>query len=110
MKFSLVADTLEMMEKTTKRLELTSYLEKLFRITPSDVISQVVYLLQSKLRPEFEGVELGVADKIGSIKVGMEADLVLVKGDPSKNIADTRKISHVFKQGKLIDRAAIKIE
>ena len=40
----------------------------------------------------------------------MEADIVLVKGDPSKNIADTRDISHVFKQGKLIDRAAIKIQ
>ena len=53
---------------------------------------------------------LGVADTIGSLKVGMEADIVLVKGDPSKNIADTRDISHVFKQGKLIDRAAIKIQ
>ena len=53
---------------------------------------------------------LGVADKIGALKVGMEADIVLVKGDPSKNIADTRNISHVFKHGKLIDRAAIKIQ
>jgi imidazolonepropionase-like amidohydrolase len=40
----------------------------------------------------------------------MEADIVLIKGDPSKNIDDTRNISHVFKQGKLIDRAAIKIQ
>ncbi len=53
---------------------------------------------------------LGVADKIGALKVGMEADIVLVKGDPSANIADTRNISHVFKQGKLIDRAAIKMQ
>jgi hypothetical protein len=53
---------------------------------------------------------LGVSDKIGALKVGMEADIVLIKGDPSKNIDDTRNISHVFKQGKLIDRAAIKIQ
>ena len=53
---------------------------------------------------------LGVMDKIGALKIGMEADIVLVKGDPSKNIDNTREISHVFKQGKLIDRAAIKIQ
>ncbi len=53
---------------------------------------------------------LGVADKIGALKVGMEADIILVRGDPSKNISDTRNIRHVFKQGKLIDRAAIKIQ
>ncbi len=53
---------------------------------------------------------LGVADETGALEVGMDADVLLVKGDPSKNIADTRNISHVFKQGKLIDRAAIKIQ
>ena len=42
--------------------------------------------------------------------IGMDADILVVKGDPSANISDTRNIQHVFKQGKLIDRAAIKIE
>lgn len=64
MKFSLVADTLGYMEGTTKRLELTQHLVDLFKITPSDIISKVAYLLQGKLRPEHEGVEIGVAEKI----------------------------------------------
>jgi imidazolonepropionase-like amidohydrolase len=53
---------------------------------------------------------LEISDKTGSLKAGMDADILVVKGDPSKNISDTRNIHHVFKQGKLIDRAAIKIE
>ncbi len=52
------------MESTTKRLELTQHLVELFKNTPQDVISKIVYLLQGKLRPDFEGVELGVAEKL----------------------------------------------
>ncbi len=64
MKFSLVADTLGYMESTTKRLELTQHLVDLFKITPPQIIPKVVYLLQGKLRPDHEGVEIGVAEKI----------------------------------------------
>lgn len=64
MKFSLVADTLSYMENTTKRLELTQHLVDLFKITPADIIPKVVYLLQGKLRPDYEGVEIGIAEKI----------------------------------------------
>ena len=52
------------MESTRKRLELTQYLVELFKDTPHDIITNIVYLLQGKLRPEFEGVELGVAEKL----------------------------------------------
>lgn len=64
MKFSLVADTLGYMENTTKRLELTQHLVDLFKITSPETISMVAYLLQGKLRPDHEGVEVGIADKI----------------------------------------------
>ena len=64
MKFSLVADTLKYMESTSKRLELTQHLVDLFKITPPEIISKVVYLLQGKLRPDHEGVEIGIAEKI----------------------------------------------
>ena len=33
-------------------------------IIPHDVMPKIVYLLQGKLRPDFEGVELGVAEKL----------------------------------------------
>lgn len=52
------------MEATTKRLELTQHLVDLFKATPRESISKIVYLIQGKLRPDFEGVELGVAEKL----------------------------------------------
>jgi imidazolonepropionase-like amidohydrolase len=42
---------------------------------------------------------LGRADSIGSIAVGKNADLVVVKGDPSKQISDIENTELVFKDG-----------
>ena len=42
---------------------------------------------------------LGLAKRIGSIEVGKDADLVLMRGDPSSNIADMEKVETVFKDG-----------
>ena len=64
MKFSFLAETFEKMEKTTKRLELTDYLVELFKNTNPDLVPKVVYLIQGKLRPDFEGVEIGIAEKL----------------------------------------------
>ncbi|WP_042686855.1 ATP-dependent DNA ligase [Candidatus Nitrosotenuis chungbukensis] len=64
MQFSLISDTFEKMEATTKRLELTQHLVDLFKATPRESISKIVYLIQGKLRPDFEGIELGVAEKL----------------------------------------------
>jgi len=44
-------------------------------------------------------VWLGQEDRIGTIGPGKDADLVVVEGDPSKNIADIEKVEIVFKQG-----------
>jgi imidazolonepropionase-like amidohydrolase len=42
---------------------------------------------------------LGIADRTGSIAPGKDADLVVVKGDPSKTIADIENVEIVFKDG-----------
>jgi hypothetical protein len=42
---------------------------------------------------------LGQQDHIGSIAVGKQADLVLIKGDPSKKIDDIENVETVFKDG-----------
>ncbi len=64
MQFSVLSDIFEEMEKTAKRLELTDHLVRLFEQTPVDVIARIVYLIQGKLRPDYEGIELGVAEKM----------------------------------------------
>jgi imidazolonepropionase-like amidohydrolase len=52
---------------------------------------------------------LGLADHIGSLEAGKQADIVLVKGDPSTKISDIENVELVFKDGvgwdskKLID-------
>jgi imidazolonepropionase-like amidohydrolase len=38
-------------------------------------------------------------NQVGSIKEGLKADLVIVTGDPSKNISDLRKVKLVMKDG-----------
>ena len=64
MEFSIIAKTLENMEGTTKRLELTDFLVDLFKETSQDLLPKIVYLIQGKIRPDFEGIELGMAEKL----------------------------------------------
>ena len=82
MEFSVLADSFNKMESTRKRLELTQYLVELFEKTPQEVISKIVYLLQGKLRPDFEGVELGVAEKLAIRAISKSS------GIPIKKIED----------------------
>jgi imidazolonepropionase-like amidohydrolase len=42
---------------------------------------------------------LGELDRIGTIAPGKEADLVVIKGDPSKKIDDIENVETVFKDG-----------
>lgn len=42
---------------------------------------------------------LGESKQIGTIEIGKSADLVVLQGDPSKNIADIEKVEIVFKDG-----------
>jgi imidazolonepropionase-like amidohydrolase len=42
---------------------------------------------------------LGESERIGTLAPGKDADIVVVKGDPSKDIADLEKVVVVFKDG-----------
>lgn len=50
---------------------------------------------------------LGIASRVGSIASGKQADLVVIDGDPSTNIADVRKVTLVFRQGVGYDPAKL---
>ncbi len=60
----MIAETFEKMESTASRLALTDHLVSLLKITPVDIIDKVVYLIQGKLYPDYEGIELGLAEKM----------------------------------------------
>jgi len=50
---------------------------------------------------------LGQEARVGSIAAGKQADLVVVNGDPTKNIADIEKVETVFKDGVGYDPAKL---
>lgn len=50
---------------------------------------------------------LGREDAIGTIAVGKQADLVVLDGDPSRAIADIRKVNTVFRAGVGYDPAQL---
>ncbi len=99
MEFAILADSFNKMESTRKRLELTQFLVELFEKTPHEVISKIVYLIQGKLRPDFEGVELGVAEKLAMRAISKSS------GIPIKTIEDEYR-----KKGDLGHAASIILE
>ena len=79
MEFSIISEMFERMEKTTKRIELTNILVELLKKTPKEIIPNVVYLLQGIIRPNFEGVELGIAEKLAIRAISKSAGLPIKK-------------------------------
>ena len=85
MKFSVLSDSLEKMEKTSKRLELTEILVELLKKTPNEIIAKVIYLIQGKLKPNFEGVELGIAEKLVIRAISKSAGVTIKKIEDDYN-------------------------
>lgn len=50
---------------------------------------------------------LGMAKDLGSIEPGRYADLILVAGDPSRNVGDVREVVMVMKGGVILDVAKL---
>ena len=53
-------------------------------------------------------IYMGKDKQIGSIAVGKNADLVVIKGDPSKQISDVESVEIVFKDGVGYDSAKLR--
>ena len=85
MKFSIISDAFQKMEGTSKRLELTDILVKLLQEIPEDVISKAIYLIQGKLSPNLEGVELGIAEKLVRRAMSKSAGIPLKKIEDDYN-------------------------
>jgi imidazolonepropionase-like amidohydrolase len=52
-----------------------------------------------KIATQNGAVALGFDKTIGTIEIGKSADMLIIDGDPSKNISDIRKVQSVFKNG-----------
>jgi imidazolonepropionase-like amidohydrolase len=50
---------------------------------------------------------LGEADRTGTIAAGKDADMVVIKGDPSQKIEDIENVEIVFKAGIGYDSALL---
>jgi enamidase len=46
---------------------------------------------------------LRIADRTGRVAPGLEADLLIVRGAPDRDMADVRNVAYVFKDGRLFD-------
>ena len=79
MEFLIIAKIFERMENTAKRIELTNILVELFKKIPKKIIPNAVYLLQGIIRPNFEGVELGVAEKLAIHAISKSSGLPIKK-------------------------------
>jgi len=72
MKFSELAIYFEKIEKNSSRLEITRILAELFKSLNTQEIGKVVYLLQGRVGPAYEGIDFGMAEKT-IIKASMSA-------------------------------------
>jgi DNA ligase 1 len=101
LEFSILSKAFERMEKTTKRLELTDILVELFKNTPPEIISKIVYLIQGKLLPDFEGVELGVAEKLAIRAISKSSGIPIKKIEQSyKETGDLGQAASVILEQK----------
>jgi DNA ligase 1 len=79
-RFAELAASFERLEGTSKRLDMRQILVELIRQVPPSELAKVLYLCQGVLRPEYEGVELGVADSLArravAVATGTEATSV----------------------------------
>ncbi|HZD36271.1 MAG TPA: ATP-dependent DNA ligase, partial [Nitrososphaeraceae archaeon] len=95
MLLSKLVDTFEKMEETRSRLLLTDHLVTLLRETKSNIIDKVIYLIQGKLGPPYEGIELGMAEKMAVRALAQSS---------GKHVTDILTIYH--EKGDLGDTAA----
>ncbi len=75
MPYALLAAAYREIEATQGRLEMTRLLVDLFHQTPPHLIDLVTYLTQGKLRPDFAGVEIGLAEKLAARAVAMATEV-----------------------------------
>ena len=115
MLLSKLVDTFERMEETRSRLLLTDHLVTLLKETDNRIIDKVIYLIQGRLGPPYEGTELGLAEKMAiralAQSSGKNVNNILTlyreKGDLGDTAAEalkTRNQNTLFSQEMTVER------
>jgi DNA ligase-1 len=73
--YSVVAGAYAKLESISGRNEMTEVMAALLAATPKGELRKLVYLTQGKLRPDYEGVELGLAEKMALRAISTAAGL-----------------------------------
>jgi DNA ligase-1 len=103
------------MEQTASRLQLTDHLVTLFKNNSSDLIDKIIYLIQGKIRPDYEGIEMGIAEKmiirmisqisnISVDKVNQKYNKIGDLGSVAEEIMKNKVQTTLFKEKVTIDR------
>jgi DNA ligase 1 len=115
MDFKPLVETFAEMEQTSSRIALTDYLVSLLKKTPSDLIDKVTYLIQGKLYPDYEGVEMGVAERMAlrAIAISSGKNLSAVEavyretgdiGDTAGKVMVSKAQSTLFSETMTVER------
>jgi DNA ligase-1 len=113
--YSEVAGKYAELEKISSRNEMTRVLADLLTRTPRPELPMLVYMTQGKLRPDYEGVELGLAEKLAlralATASGIQPDRaysVYVKhgdiGTAAQELLTTRNQGTLFSEGLTLKR------
>jgi len=90
MKFLKLANYFEELEGTSKRLEMFEILSSLFKEADKEEVDKIVYFCEEQLLPAWQGLEMGMADKM------VAKAIARASGKSEKEILDSYK-----KQGDL---------
>ncbi len=86
MKFKKLVEYFERLEETTKRLEMFDILAELFKEASAEDIDKIIYLSQGQLLPPFQGLEIGISEKL------------LIRAISNATETATKKVEQIFRQ------------
>lgn len=118
MTFSALAQYFEKLEKTSSRLALMDILAELFKQVDEDQIARVSLLIQSRIAPFYEPIEIGMAEKTVAASIaiayGITREEVLQKygavGDLGKVAQELNQKSKTKSQNLGIDEVFEKLK
>jgi DNA ligase-1 len=113
--FQPLVETFGKMGETSSRLALTDHLVALLKETPADLIDKVTYLIQGKLYPDYEGIEMGLAERMAlraiassSSRSMSEVEAIYRKkgdiGDAAREAMESKGQSTLFSEQMTVER------